>query len=83
MIRTILQFIVRLLLGAVLLPLVYSAFMLFCLVALCSDKQLLNWLWVLPKVGRLESLGMLGARQPDVASTLPDDPLAPGVTAGS
>jgi hypothetical protein len=80
MIRTILEFLIRLLLGAVLLPLVYSAFLLFCLVALCSDKQLLNWRWVLPKVGRLEPLGL---RRPSVESSVTADPLAPGVTAGS
>lgn len=39
-VRTTLQAIVRLLLGVVLLPLIWFAFLLFCLAAAFSDKQL-------------------------------------------
>ena len=48
--RPVLQLMIRLLLGAVLLPLIVVAFLLFCLVAICSDRQLLRRcrLW-LPK----------------------------------
>jgi hypothetical protein len=37
-----LQLLIRLLLGAVLLPLIGAAFLLFCLVAVCSDRQLVR-----------------------------------------
>lgn len=42
MLRSSVQFLIRLLLGAVLLPVLCSAFLLLSVIALCSDKQLLR-----------------------------------------
>ena len=45
--RGILQLLVRLLLGAVLLPLICAGFFVFSIFAACSDRQLLHRLWIL------------------------------------
>ncbi len=80
MTRTILQFVVRLLLGLVLLPLVWAAFLVFSLVAACSDRQLLQPRWAPPRRGWL---GLLGLRRRTTVAPVEVDDLTPEVRAGS
>lgn len=80
MTRAILQFFIRLLLGILLLPLVWSAFLVFSVVAACSDKQVLSLRWVLSRAGRL---GMLGWRRSPEISPVEVQELASEVRTGS